>query len=119
MKRKFRIISGVLCVLMIASFANFNIIAQNSFGIVEDNTVREETENIYNKIHFYFGEKEHNIIDNLDELTSATELLIKSNCDDRAYNANNKEVQMTVQFESDFMETEKYKSFSEERKNLK
>lgn len=124
MKRKFRVLAGILCALIIVSFANLNIIAQGIFNIDEDSIVQNATENIYNKIHFYFGESEHDTIDNLDELTEATELLNRSNYDNNAYNINNltethNEVQMTVQFESDFMQTEAYKNFSEERNTLK
>ena len=90
----------------------------NSF---ESLPLKANNENIYNKINFYFEGFGNTTIDNATELTEATKKI-----SDRYVNANSmpksstnvEEIKITVQFESDFMDTAKFKSFAAERETL-
>ena len=86
--------------------------------ISETLQVKADTENIFNKIHFYCNDEENSTIDDMDELVKATQkmqtLKLASENSDNSIN----EMKMTVQFESDFLDSAKYKEFSKERKEL-
>lgn len=102
-----------------------------SFGIqpvsatVGDNLVMSLTvnENVFNKLHFYVdADEQHHTIDNYDELKCAVDgISIKDTsivlCDNSDNNTNDC-LEVTVEFASDFMQTEQYLEFSAERQNL-
>lgn len=96
----------------------------NAFGLSVDenkNTVIKnedaKIENEYNKIHFYFDNPEHTVIDNGEELSEAVKSINGFN--ENTENDPDEYIQITVGFESDYFNTETYKSFSKERESLK
>lgn len=78
-----------------------------------------DIENVYNKIHFYFGDSDDATIDDMSELVKATNKLTESGVNlTAAQNSSGvalETVKITVQFESDFMSTPEYKAFEKER----
>jgi len=101
----------------------------------QDETLREKametlfdsSDNVFNKIHFYTGAEEYHVIDNMGELqqaaydsvetrTNASKALSQIN-EDSLIKEN--ELQLTIQFESGFFETEEYKAFYEERESIR
>ena len=115
MKRTLKKLIGLMLV-----FALLIVPAANTVTAV--NSVTEETENPYNKLHFYLDNEENYTIDSYSELVQATASL-KTNAE-ATYALTNtedtaeKELQVTVEFSSDFMETKKYREFLAERETL-
>lgn len=120
---KKRITSVVLTLVLF--FAPYNAVDLSAININESSA--EETvgnnENVYNKIHFYFDESEHGTIDDIDELESAVlsvsaqdgvALLVNTDVNQDIEN----EITVTIEFASDFMETEQYIAFSNERETI-
>ena len=86
-------------------------------------------ENSYNKIHFYTGDEEYTVIDGEDELIEA-----KNHLDSISYMASEQsnslhgnaksdtdtdmDLYMTVQFVSDFTETETYRNLANQREHI-
>lgn len=115
-------------IIVLSSFSEMIVFANELTEEAE--TVNEsiytptKIENNYNKLHFYFGEQEHTTIDNEEELFEATNNLISKNEISRsAVNTNtivnSDEIEITIQFASDFTQTEKYIEFLKERETLK
>ncbi len=80
--------------------------------------------NNYNKIHFYFDNEEYITINDEQELLDATSI-IKTNHSNHVSSHNTNSVSneidniyVTVEFESNFMKTDKFLNFFEERQNL-
>ncbi|MBQ8288584.1 MAG: S8/S53 family peptidase [Clostridia bacterium] len=118
---KYKVFSVILalCVLIlpITSFAAYSVEATS------DSADKTESVNDYNKIHFHFNNENHYTIDDRDELTEATNDLsaLSNSVSDYSRNSDNQSdvsIEMTVQFESGFMQTEEYLSFSRERSTL-
>lgn len=111
--------------LLIAMFPlNALNISAIDFENISSSELSLDRENKYNKIHFYIDEKEHTVIDDKSELTEAVNALTEKNSNIRKNGTETTEsldekIQVTVEFESDFMETETYKAFSKEREQLK
>jgi hypothetical protein len=82
------------------------------------NSVTEETENPYNKLHFYLDNEENYTIDSYGELAQATASLKTNAATYALTDTEEKELQVTVEFSSDFMETKKYQEFLAERETL-
>jgi len=102
--------------LFLASFGGIGVFAEeNDIPNNETATV----DNPYNKIHFYFNNEDHTIIDSPAELQEAVSD-ITSSAHIRARNGEptNTEIMTTVEFASDFMETDAYRSFSQERASI-
>ena len=91
------------------------------------NLEAEETvlvsDNIYNKIHFYLDIDEYNTIDNREELVSATNYAVKNYAIGQYEQASTRSeqfnsYQVTVEFASDFMNTDVYKALMAERETM-
>lgn len=122
MKKRTRVLkmmSILMSVLLILNSLSFYAVAQDTTTIEPEEEIttagglelKADNDNIYKKIHFYLGDSEEATIDDANELATATSKL-------QQRSANLKEVQVTVQFESDFMNTDKYKAFAKERESL-
>lgn len=122
---------SVICLLIISLlmmstvtvFASDVKTVDESYTDVKTNIeTKAESENIYNKIHFYFDSEDNSTIDDLNELSDATDKLSEvSNTKVKSTNAKDQstnELKITIQFESDFMDTNEYKAFSNERGEL-
>lgn len=114
MKRTLKKLIGLMLV-----FALLTVPAANTVTAV--NSVTEETENPYNKLHFYLDNEENYTIDSYSELAQATASLktnaatyALTNTEDTAES----ELHVTVEFASNFMETAKYQEFLNERETL-
>ena len=132
-----RMIAKILIMtLLVLPFGTYSVSAteyEEEIGvenIVEHvNDTTEERTSEYNKLHFYFDVEEHGTIDDVGELEKAIDAIPKPEANQgketgiSTYNLNNNtqesnEVTITVEFESDFMETEKYIEYSEQRAEL-
>lgn len=90
-------------------------------GSVEDLTLKSETDNPFNKIHFYFTDPDNATIDDRTELVEAINKLGDNGialASTQATSSNANEIKITVQFESNYFSTSEYKSFASERENL-
>ena len=83
-------------------------------------------ENNYNKIHFYTGTEEYTTIDTAEELAKAKQELDSNEANAVTYalndDSNNTEMQnlmLTIQFASDFKQTDGYRNYKEAKKNVK
>ena len=111
MKRTLKKLIGLMLV-----FALLIVPAANTVTAV--NSVTEETENPYNKLHFYLDNEENYTIDSYGELAQATASLKTNAATYALTDTEEKELQVTVEFSSDFMETKKYQEFLAERETL-
>lgn len=80
--------------------------------------------NPYNKLHFYFETLEHGTIDDSEELEDAVQCVMEHNSDGSTYSSVVREsavneIDMIVEFKSDFMNTERYAELMEMRENAK
>ena len=107
-----------------ANFAFAKTIEQESIDkndSFESLQLKANNENIYNKIHFYFEDSSNTTIDDATELIEATQKIsdryVAANSMPKS-STNVEEIKITVQFESDFMDTAKFKSFAAERETL-
>lgn len=102
--------------LFLASFGGIGVFAEEN--AVPDNETAT-VDNPYNKIHFYFNNEDHTVIDSPAELQEAvSEITSSANTRTRSGEPTNSEIEVTVEFASDFMETDAYRSFSQERVNI-
>jgi len=128
---KKRTISVLLMICMIILSANglsalaFNEI--DSEEVILEPIQTEANDNIYNKIHFYFGEDAYQTIDTFDELTKAVNNTAKkvnetaaamSRSGNVSEESFTNEICVTVEFASDYMQTKEFLAFSEERNHL-
>lgn len=117
--RNLKVMSILMSVLLILNSLSFYAVAQDTAPVEPEEEIttacglelKADNDNIYKKIHFYLGDSEEATIDDADELAKATSKL-------QQRSDNLKEVQVTVQFESDFMNTDEYKAFAKERETL-
>ncbi|MBO5023127.1 MAG: S8 family serine peptidase [Clostridia bacterium] len=114
MKRTFKKLIGLMLVIAL-------LIVPAANTVTAVNGVTEETENPYNKLHFYLDNEENYTIDSYSELVQATASLktnaatyALTNTEDTAES----ELHVTVEFASNFMETAKYQEFLNERETL-
>lgn len=129
---KYKKLTAILLVIILLvnllsfyTFAETNTPEVNALEeVTMDDTLRTsgKVENTYNKIHFYVGDEDYAVIDDMTELKAATNELSEISSFAAANAARSgtaaEEYQITVQFASDFMETDEYKAFSEERSEL-
>jgi len=126
-----KLTASLLVIVLLVNFLSFYTLAETNTPEVSaleevamDDTLRTsgKVENTYNKIHFYVGDEDYAVIDDLTELKAATNELAEISSVASANAARSgttaEEYQITVQFASDFMETDEYKAFSEERSEL-
>ena len=115
MKRTLKKLIGLMMLLAL-------LIVPAANTVTAVNSVTEETENPYNKLHFYLDNEENYTIDSYSELVQATASLktnaaatyALTNTEDTAES----ELHVTVEFASNFMETAKYQEFLDERETL-
>ncbi len=111
-----KIISALLAIALVLLLIPFETLDIYAVGIEETEIVGENKNN-YNKIHFYFDKEEHATVDDPEELTVAVESLKTVNSD-ASINSNGDsaiaedEIQVTIEFESDFMNTAVFKALS-------
>ena len=125
----------LMLTLLVLPIGSYSVSAtEYSSGVLTEDTTKQSTDisneetSEYNKMHFYFNVEAYETIDDIKELEKAIDAIpeIESNqvtgistyqLTNNAQESN--EVTITVEFESDFMETEKYIEYSEQRENLK
>ncbi len=118
---KYKVLSVLLALyVIILPITSFTVYSSEIIISDADNS---EISNDYTKIHFNFNNKNHYTIDNYDELTEATADLCTLSNHVSGYSRNTntpseESIQMTIQFQSGFMQTEEYLSFSRERSTL-
>ena len=120
-----KVLSIILSLVMLLSMSVTAFATDATVKIESEDKVvffDSETDNTYNKLHFYFDNPDNATIDDMNELIEATSKLTNSNAElasaQTASTRSLDEVKITVQFESDFMSTSEYKSFAKERDNL-
>ena len=98
-------------------FGNVGIVAAEN---VVTETVSFDDGNTYNKLHFYFSNDEHTIIDSYSELQEAVNSIIVPSSNDIARSGaqTDSEIIVTVEFASNFVNTSEYIRFSNERENI-
>lgn len=102
--------------LLLVSFGGIGVSAEEND--VPDNETAT-VDNPYNKIHFYFNNEDHTIIDSSAELQEAvSSITSNANTMARSGEPTNSEIDVSVEFASDFMETDAYRSFSQERASI-
>lgn len=102
--------------LFLASFGGIGVLAEENAA--PDNETAT-VDNSYNKIHFYFNNEDHTVIDSSAELQEAvSDITSSAKIRGRSGEPTNSEIDVTVEFASDFMETDAYRSFSQERANI-
>ena len=123
MKKTISFLMAIALTILIIPFGKFNANA-TEFENTSLEEVELENKNNYNKIHFYLNKEEHTTIDDKSELTEAVMSFTSNDsklCTAEAEKIEAKEenIQITVEFDSDFMDTDLYKAFSEEREQIK
>lgn len=126
-----KLTASLLVIILLVNLLSFYTFAETNTPeanaleeVTMDDTLRTsgKVENTYNKIHFYVGDEDYAVIDDMTELKAATSELSEVSSIAAANAARSgtaaEEYQITVQFASDFMETDEYKAFSEERSEL-
>lgn len=117
-----RVLSFLLVITLLICIFPLNISSTNVVEI--ENFTNEEAKikngNELNKIHFYFDNPQHSIIDDREELSKAVK---EVNCLENTMPMRSSgifdNIQITVEFESDFFNTEAYQNFAKERENIK
>ena len=110
--RSLKLMAMLMTILLVLNSLPVCAVAQETTVVAPEEEVtmagglalKADNDNIYSKIHFYLDDLEETTIDDADELAKAISKL-------QQRSANLKELQVTVQFESDFMNTDKYKAF--------
>lgn len=103
-------------IILVVPFGSINAFAEEQ---VEAEVETSTVENSYNKIHFYFSNEDHTVIDSSMELQEAVgSILPATGAMARSGVQADNEIVVTVEFASDFMETATYLSFSNERANI-
>lgn len=103
-------------IILVVPFGSINAFAEEQ---VEAEVETSTVENSYNKIHFYFSNEDHTVIDSSMELQEAVgSILPATGAMARSGVQADNEIVVTVEFVSDFMETATYLSFSNERSNI-
>ena len=116
-----KIISTILVVALLVSPCGTNeIVAGDSVMSVTS----DSDDNIYNKLHFYIEEEEYTTIDDAEELTCAIDSMLEEDSKSTTYEVakektSSREINITIEFESDFMQTERYLEISDKRKDVK
>ena len=105
------------------SLVIFVVWVGNVSAVAEEGTIQEIevsiVENPYNKLHFYFNNEEHTIIDSSSELQEAVNCIVQNtNVKTRSGTQNDSEITVTVEFASDFINTPAYKDFAKERESI-
>ncbi|MBQ8408380.1 MAG: S8/S53 family peptidase [Clostridia bacterium] len=120
MKKKI-ILTMLSMILIVALCQNTVAFAVDSIGnITEEEIV---VNNVYNKLHFYLNEEQYYTIDSYAELVDATDYAIyhASEYAILSENSRGSEIstyQITVEFDSGFMDTEYYKALMAERETI-
>lgn len=125
-KKVFKIMALIMAIIFVMSSTSVFVSAKETDETKMDSLSSIETksnvDNVYNKIHFYFDSEENATIDDMVELKTATEKLTATKQNKAKTNDSNiqniNELKITIQFESDFMDTAEYKAFSIERDEL-
>ncbi len=116
----FKLLSLMVSISLFINMFNYDVFAKgtsNSINVLYTAPVFDSpSNNIYNKIHFYMDNEEHHTIDSPTELCNALSSL--ANIKTRNQKSGN-DVELTVQFQSNFMNTQIYKDFLTERDDLK
>lgn len=127
--------SFVIVLIAIFAFSTISLTANVSFAETvksqkeEQGTSYNTSNNVYNKIHFYLGDESHSTISDFNELKTVTtelktskkyavqesNMMLNSNISPITKDEN---LNLTVQFDSDFTQTEQYLKFAEERENI-
>ena len=108
----------LLSAILLFSFSVSGLSAEEISDTLNDMYIAANKK--FNKIHFYFNNEEHSIIDSLDELKLAVNSLVETrNSAQSLDNISSQTVEVTVQFKSAFMQTKKYNDFLDERETLK
>ncbi|MBO5356175.1 MAG: S8 family serine peptidase [Clostridia bacterium] len=107
-------------ILLMIPFSSSGIVATEAEQIQAEEKITTN-ENVYNKLHFYFDNEEHSTIDDVAELTNAVNSLKANSSQLNAKDISNttNEIEVTVEFDSNFMQTPQYLEFAKARESLK
>ena len=118
MKIKRRVVSLLMAIIILFTGPHAAHISASEMIVQTANNLEK---NHYNKLHFYFTE-DYNVIENLEELQAAVGLLKEGNdgsmlslCDASDNCEQTSPIEVVVEFESDFMQTEQYLRFLDNR----
>lgn len=129
-----KIMSIILCIALVLPCVS-NALDKSyleDFKRIEDYLEEVTQDNTYNKIHFYNGNSDHATIDSPQELCEATDVIAEvaesynmslsesvSNLSNEEVNTQREEICVTVQFDSNYFQTDEFIEFSKERYTLK
>jgi len=118
MKIKRRVVSLLMAIIVLLTSPYATHILASE---IDTQTANNFQVNNCNKLHFYFTE-DYNVIENLEELQAAVGLLKEGNdgcmlslCDTSDNCEQTSPIEVVVEFESDFMQTEQYLRFLDNR----
>ena len=121
-RRKQKIITVTLTCILVLQFCNvFPVHAENQSKKTYDISVAD---NPLNKLHFYFDDEVFSTIDDINELNQAVEAIKKDNYESPKSTTSNpslssQQLQLTVQFKSNYTDTNEYKSYVKKREDFK
>ena len=128
-----KIFSFVICITLLLPWGNFPTeTGSDEFERIETYLDAVTQDTVYNKIHFYNENSDHEMIDSKQELQEATEAMIvtaerynaiamdaESALTDEEDSASAEALCITVQFDSDYFKTDEFIAFSEERDSVR
>ena len=128
-----RILSFVICIVLLLPWGNsLTETGSDEFERIATYLDAVTQDTVYNKIHFYNENSDHEMIDSKQELQEATEAMIvtaerynamamdaESALTDEEDSTSAEEICITVQFDSDYFKTDEFIAFSEERNSVR